>query len=64
MFERIEEIHELGFEVSIFWKDEFSVYLGDNIEILNCKYDKNQLYTFEEMVILCCDEFANWYNLR
>lgn len=71
--EKLDRIHELGFWISINWKEEFGIYYNANdvipataysIRILDCSYyvSKTNPYTFEKMIEVCCDIFFNWYN--
>ena len=72
-FEKLDDISNLGFWISINWKEEFSIYYNANdvvpstdyaIRILECSYytSKTNPYTFEKMIEVCCDMFFYWYN--
>lgn len=71
--EKLDRIHELGFWITINWKEEFGIYYNANdvipatayaVRILDCSFyaSKTNPYTFEKMVDICCDIFFNWYN--
>ncbi len=68
----LDKIFELGFEITLDWKNEFGIYYNASdvipataysICVLRCSYYKSKhSYTFEEMVECCCDLFYGWYN--
>lgn len=70
--DNLDKIFDLGFEVRLDWREDFSIYYNASdvipatahaILILECSYYKSiQSYTYEKMVECCCDIFYEWYN--
>lgn len=60
--ERFDELHSLGFEAQLQWKDWFGIYDMERHEkVLHCTYEDIGFH-YTKMVEECLDLFDEWYN--
>jgi hypothetical protein len=71
--DHLDKIFSLGFCIDIRWNDYIQIsYNADDVfpntsyivDVLICRYFKSNdiEYSFEDMIIRCCDIFYQWYN--
>jgi hypothetical protein len=74
--EHLDKIQSLGFQPVLYWNNSFQItYEVENInynfnqypvdlKIMMCNFQEpySNLYTYEDMLEVCCDIFYGWYN--